>query len=175
MTRQLIDQLGVFVARHRNRGILLDTNILLLFISARYQPSMIGNKRLQAYTGEDGDLLIQFVQRFGRILTTQHVLAETNNLTRQIVKGRLHESLSDEMHPLFCLNLPTSFEQCTIDGKNIDRRLFGRLGLTDSALASVVQTNQLLLTADLDLYTAVVSDGGDAINFNHMREAAGLL
>ena len=40
-------------------------------------------------------------------------------------------------------------------------------------LASLVQSNHLLLTDDLDLYIAAVSSGGNAINFTHMREAAG--
>ena len=175
MTLPLNEQLHTFVARHSSKGILLDTNTLLLLLFARYQPSMIGKKRLEEYTEEDAQLLVQFVQQFCRILTTQHVLAETSNLARQIVKNRLHEELSELLHPLFCLNRPDSFKQCAIDGENIDRVLFGRLGLTDSGLASMVQTKQLLLTADLDLYVAVVSNGGDAINFNHMREAAGLL
>lgn len=45
--------------------------------------------------------------------------------------------------------------------------------LIDAGLTSLVQMNTLLLTDDLDLYISAVSIGGDAINFTHVREAAG--
>ena len=175
MTQTLDKQLLSLANRHGARGILLDTNVLLLLLFAVYQPTMIGRKRLEKYSADDGALLVQYVGRFRRILTTPHVLAETSNLVRQIVNGRLRTELFAKLHPQFCLSLPDSFEQCTVDGRHIDGELFGRLGLTDSGLAALVQTEQLLLTDDLDLYVAANSNGGIAINFTHMREAAGLV
>lgn len=175
MTQTLDELLLSLANRHGARGILLDTNVLLLLLFAVYQPNMIGRKRLEKYSADDGALLRQYVGRFGRILTTPHVLAETSNLVRQIVKGRLRTELFAKLHPPFCLGLPNSFEQCAVAGQNIDGELFGRLGLTDSSLAALVQTEQLLLTDDLDLYVAAISNGGNAINFTHMREAAGLV
>jgi hypothetical protein len=136
---------------------------------------MIGRKRLEKYGMDDGALLVQYVQRFDRILTTQHVLAETSNLCRQIIKGQHLSDFSTKLYPLFCSEMPESFQQCPVDGNRIDRGIFGRLGLTDSGLAYLVQTNLLLLTDDLDLFVAAVERGQDAINFTHMRDAAGLL
>jgi hypothetical protein len=175
MSQELTNRFGVFANRHKQKGIILDTNVLLLFLAAVYQPSMIGNKRLSKYGAEDGELLKAYVFPFKRILTTAHVLAETSNLARQIVSGPLLVELSRELHPLFCLGRPASFERCSINGLHIDIRLFSQLGLTDSSLAVLVKKNRLLLTDDLDLYVAATSSGGDAINFSHMREAAGLL
>jgi hypothetical protein len=68
---------------------------------------------------------------------------------------------------------PGALKSCHVDGPAIDADLFARLGLTDAGLTSLVQTNTFLLTDDLDLYISAVSTGGDAINFTHMREAAG--
>lgn len=172
---QTLDEAMLLANQHRARGILLDTNVLLLFLFAFYQPTMIGKKRLEKYGSDDGALLVQYVDQFSRILTTPHVLAETSNLVGQIVGGRLRSELFTKLHPLFCLSLPNSFEQCAIEGSHIDSQLFGRLGLTDSGLAALVKTKQLLLTDDLDLYLAAISNGGNAINFTHMREASGLL
>ena len=171
----LDDRLRVFVSQHKTQGILLDTNVLLLLLFATHQPDKIGGKRLEKYGENDGELLVSYIKQFGRILTTQHVLAETSNLVRQIVSGRLSSELSKKLHPLFCLNQPNSFEQCAVDGGSIDIDLFSQLGLTDSGLAALVQTKRLLLTDDLDLYRATISRGGDAINFTHMREAAGIV
>lgn len=171
----LNDRLLEFASQHKAQGILLDTNVLLLLLFAIYQPDKIGKKRLAKYGESDGELLVSYIKQFSRVLTTQHVLAETSNLLRQIVSGQLSSDLAKEFHPLFCLNQPNSFEQCAVEGENIDIELFSQLGLTDSGLAAVVQTKRLLLTDDLDLYLATISRGGDAINFTHMREAAGIV
>lgn len=161
------------VGKHHKRGILVDTNVLLLYLFGKYQPTLIGRKRLEKYGREDVDLIFQFLARFQQILTTQHVLAETSNLARQIVSGSLRTALSLKLHPLFCLDTSASFKQCEVDGVKIDLMVFAELGLTDAGLTSLVRADTLLLTDDLDLYVAAVSTGGDAINFTHMREAAG--
>lgn len=175
MTHDLEARLIALTNRHRERGILMDTNVLLLFLFSCFNPQMIGRKRLAKYTNGDGELLKQYVQKFRRILTTPHVLAETSNLARQIVDGQMRTELMERLHPLFCLNRSESFKHCVVDGKTLITLQFVRLGLTDSSLAALVRRRKrLLLTDDLDLYHASVSDG-DAINFTHMREAAGLI
>lgn len=171
----LNDELTAFVKRHSKQGILLDTNVLLLFIIAKHQPTMIGKKRLEKYGEDDGKLLVNYINKFSRILTTPHVLAETSNLVRQIVKGSLGTDLSTILHPLFCLSNHNSFKQFTVNGNRIDSKLFGKLGLTDSGLATLVPDKILLLTDDLNLYVAASMLKGDAINFTHMREAAGIV
>ena len=169
----LEQQLLKLVSKHSARGILVDTNVLLLYLFGKLLPSAIGQKRLSKYGIDDADLVSQFVGRFGQILTTQHVLTETSNLARQIVGGGLRQELSLRLYPLFCLESPGLLNSCHVDGPAIDANLFARLGLTDAGLTSLVQKNTLLLTDDLDLYISAVSTGGDAINFTHMREAAG--
>ena len=169
----LEQQLLKLVSKHSARGILIDTNVLLLYLFGNLLPSAIGQKRLSKYGVQDVDLVSQFVGRFGQILTTQHVLAETSNLARQIIGGGLRHELSLRLYPLFCLEKPGSLKSCNVDGAAIDADLFARLGLTDAGLTSLVQADTLLLTDDLDLYVSAVSAGGDAINFTHMREAAG--
>ena len=46
---------------------------------------------------------------------------------------------------------------------------FQRLGLTEAAIAALARRNCLLLTDDFDLYSTLVKQGVDAINFNHLR------
>lgn len=164
-----------YISQHRDHGIFLDTNVLLLFIFALYQPSKIGSKRLSKYSKEDGELLIQYVQKFSRILTTPHVLAETSNLARQISKDKQSKELAETLYPLFFHDTQNSFVKLNIDEILVNVDLFGKLGLTDSCIAALAQEKQLLLTDDLDLYLATNSNGGDVINFTHMREAAGII
>ncbi|MYN29963.1 hypothetical protein [Duganella levis] len=101
------------------------------------------------------------------------MLAETSNLARQVVSGKQGWALSSRLYPLFCLDTADSLLPCEVEGKAIDAGVFTRLGLTDAGLASLVRADTLLLTDDLDLYVVAVAMGGDAVNFTHMREAAG--
>jgi uncharacterized membrane protein len=77
----LADDIDQMVAKHRRRGVLLDTNVLLLFIFSAFMPDKIaGSKRLAKYDNDASRLLQTFVQHFDKIITTKHVLAETSNL-----------------------------------------------------------------------------------------------
>lgn len=175
MSPSLEDQLVLYVRTHAEDGILLDTNVLLLLLIAQFDPALIGRERLRAYEQRDADLLNRFVSSFRRILTTSHVLAETSNFARQMVKGRRQAQFFEWLHPIFCSEGSRALTQTTVAGTEIDARLFVRMGLTDSGLAASAATRRLLLTADLDLHVATVSQGGHSINFTHMREAAGFL
>lgn len=175
MSTSFEDRLIAYVKEHSEVGIFLDTNILLLFLVHQFVPRLIGTERLKAYGKYDADLLTGFVSRFTRILTTPHVLAETSNFARQMMKGRLQTEFLEWLHPLFCARDQQALSQITPDDHAIDKQLFVRLGLTDSALVACANTKHLLLTADLDLHVATVTQGGHSINFTHMREAAGLL
>jgi uncharacterized protein YaiI (UPF0178 family) len=51
----------------------------------------------------------------------------------------------------------------------VKENCFHRLGLTDAAIAALARHNYLFLTDDFDLYSTLVNQGVDAINFNHLR------
>lgn len=175
MSQTLENQLVSYAREHAEDGILLDTNVLLLLLVAQFKPDLVGGKRLETYELRDAEMLTAYVKNFARILTTPHVLAETSNFIRQIVKGKTQSTLLTLLHPIFCLDEKGALAQCVVQGHDIDIGLFIRLGLTDSGLASSARKGRLLLTSDLDLHVAVVSSGAHSINFTHMREAAGLL
>lgn len=163
-----------YAQKYRSNGVMLDTNLLLLYVFSRFSPNMIGAGRLAAYDSDSADLLIQYLARFECILTTAHVLAETSNLARQMIKGEKWKAMCEAVFPLFCLPEQSTLKPLVVITETLDPAHFFKLGLTDAALAQSAVTH-LLLTADFDLYCEVVSNGKDAINFTHMREAAGLL
>jgi len=163
-----------YLNKYRSIGAILDTNLLLLYVFSRFSPDMIGSGRLAAYDADSADLLLQYLEHFERILITAHVLAETSNLARQVVKGRKWQTMCEAVFPLFCLPEKSILKPIGVSTEMIDPGNFSKLGLTDAVLVELA-TEHLVLTADLDLYCAVVSAGHDAVNFTHMREAAGLL
>lgn len=175
MTIGLKAQLATHLRRHRDEGILLDTNVLLLLWLATFDPRLIGGKRLEKYTSEDAVLLAGYVGQFKRILTTSTILTETSNLAALVLSGQRKQTLFRRLFPLFGASPPDDFHRCSVDGLTLDESIFVRLGFTDASIAATVGTQHLLLTDDLDLYLAAQAQGTPAINFTHMREAAGLL
>lgn len=175
MNSGLESQLQVLLQHHREDGVLLDTNVLLLWLMAQLQSGLIGGKRLEKYTLDDALLLANFVRQFKRVLTTPHILTETSNLAAQILSGRLKAEFFERVYPLFCLQTDLAFHTCPTDAKTVDANTFLRLGFTDANLAAAVNANRLLLTDDLDLHLAALAKSAASINFTHMREAAGLL
>lgn len=175
MTSGLKAQLAAHLQRHRDEGILLDTNVLLLLWLAKFDPRLIGGKRLEKYTPDDVELLAGYVGQFKRILTTSTILTETSNLAALVLSGDRKLALFRRLFPLFGVSPPKGFHRCAVDGLTLDESIFVRLGFTDASIAATVGTQHLLLTDDLDLYLATQAQGTPAINFTHMREAAGLL
>src|SRR5438445_13474765 len=80
------------VAAHRQAGILVDTNILLLLLIGNYDRSLITTfRRTDKFTESDYVLLVDFLSRFATIYTTTHVLTEVSNLSWNLPEARLAE------------------------------------------------------------------------------------
>jgi hypothetical protein len=64
------------------RGLLVDTNLLVLFAVGTVNPNRIETfKRTSRYTKSDFDLLLRVLGKFNKLYTVAHVLAEVSNLT----------------------------------------------------------------------------------------------
>lgn len=176
MTQGLEAQLAEYLRLYRNSGILLDSNVLLLLWLAEFDQSLVGGKRLEKYSVDDVTLLKSYVGKFSLILTTQTILTETSNLASKVLSGRRKAELFERLYPLFNPCAPSQFQQCSIEQLSLSQEVFVSLGYTDATLVALANSSEgrLLLTDDLDLYVAAITRQAPAINFTHMREAAGL-
>jgi hypothetical protein len=149
--------------------LLIDTNLLLLFVVGSTSKKYIEkHKRLHpTYSLEDYELLHKVVSNATSVFVTPHTLTETSNLVKRIAdpaRTEIYRRLqalaihTEEMH------VPSKTAAC--------RSEFIRLGLADSALIQLASDKITLLTTDLNLYLAVLKNGGKAINFNHVRDAS---
>lgn len=175
MNTGLNAQLQTYWLRHRDDGILLDTNLLLLLWLAQFDPSLVGGKRLAKYTPQDVDLLVAYVEKFNCILTTHTILTETSNLAALVLTGNRKRDFFTWLLPLFDINPPKGFQRCPVDGLALNAEIFVNLGFTDATLVATAEGSHFLLTDDLDLYLAAQSRGAPTINFTHMREAEGIV
>ena len=146
--------------------ILLDTNLLLLFIVGTASRDYISkHKRLTQFTVDDYDALVKVIECAPEVLLSPNTLTETSNLAAYIAepaKAAIFRVLQNVIR--------SSPEQYIPSRVATERHEFLRLGLTDAALVEASTDEVAILTTDLDLYLAAIAKGSPAMNFNHLRD-----
>ncbi len=80
-----MDGLTSLVTKYRRQGILVDTNLLLLFCVGAHDPNQIEKfKRTRTYIKDDFELLAHFLAAFDKVITTPNILTEVNSLSNQL-------------------------------------------------------------------------------------------
>lgn len=152
----------------RARRILLDSNLLVLYLVGSFDPALIGkHKRTRDYTPEDFVLLQAILATKTGLITTPNVMAEASNLVGQIGEPARRHVLT--LLGQVCQNLEERYVESS---RAAQSPCFVRLGITDSVLVDLCAEGLLLLTVDLDLFLEAGRVGGRAVNFNHIRTAA---
>lgn len=151
----------------QQNGIILDTNLMLLYCVGQYDPFMIPRytERLSRYTVDDYKLLLQFVALFKKVVTTPNVLTETINLMDK-KSGRFTKVLEQ-----FAVYI-TTLEELTISSSHIVSqypRQFLTFGLTDLVLHELAQQSYLVLTDDTAIWSFMAGQKGAAMNFDQLR------
>jgi hypothetical protein len=158
-------QLELLLARYKNTGVLIDTNLLLLYFVGAYDPHRIPKfKRTMTFAVEDFYTLLGFFNYFRIVVTTPNILTEVNSLA-----GQLPGDLRASFNPVFAERLADLEEHYT-ESKNLSQLPhFGKFGLTDAGIVDLAQGRYLVLTDDFRLFGYLQKSGTDAINFNHIR------
>ena len=147
-------------------GLFIDANLLVLLIVGSVGRDLIAkHRRLRAYSAEDFDILIDFLDPVDRVFVTPNILTEASNLLaqhRDPERSRFFNKLR--------LVIQETKEIVVASVDAASNKAFGRLGLTDAALLEVITKETPLITVDLDLYLAVLDKNeGAAVNFTHLR------
>ena len=146
--------------------VLVDTNLLVLFIVGTASPSYIQrHKRLTEFDEEDYKLLVRLLSNASDVFVTPNTLTETSNLA-----GYISEPARSQVYRVLQKITNESTEIVIPSKSAVARTEFIRLGLTDAALIHATTENTVLLTADLSLYLAATAAGAIAMNFNHIRD-----
>jgi hypothetical protein len=163
-----MDYVIELISRYKAKGLLLDTNLLLLYFVGRYDADRIHKfKRTMAFTEDEFLLLATILESFDRVITTPNILTEVSNLS-----GQLPKNLHSDFYSDFSARIPVLDERHTASGTIVASVHFNKFGLTDSGIVDTVKDNYLVLTDDLVLFGYLQSLGIDAINFNHIRQLA---
>lgn len=161
-------ELQELIARHASRGLLLDTNLLLLYAIGLYERDYIAKfKRTRQYDPEDFDWLRQFTAPFHRVITTPHILAELSNLAVDKRNGKAAPYLSVLLE-LIRLAKELYVEKDVIVGTDY----LPTLGVTDAAIVELARRKSyLVVTDDFPLTGYLQFFNCDVINLNHIRTA----
>ena len=148
------------------RGYFLDANLLVLLVVGSESRDLIAkHRRLEHYSVEDFDILVELLEVADQLFVTPNTLTETSNLVsqhREPERSLLMRRLQYLIHE------SEEVVVASADASSISK--FERLGLTDSALLEAATADTPLLTVDFDLYLAAMESGeGRAINFTHFR------
>lgn len=155
------------IHRYRNKGALIDANLLLVYFIGCYDPLLISRfKRTLAFTIEDFDIVHRAFRFFAKVVTTPNIVTEVSNLSNQ-----LPESVRRDYYVKMAEQIADLEEHYLESRKVCSLEHFKNLGLTDSGIIALVKGNYLVLTDDFRLSGYLAKAGIDAINFNHLRIA----
>ena len=157
--------------KHKQSGVLVDTNLLLLLLIGAVDERCIGGKRTENYTVDQYRALANFLKDFKAVITTPHILAEVSNLGGAALYGRLRQAffLLLSLPGLFRLEAGDDFvQEHSVKRQSVEPICLARLGLTDAVIAKLCEQRILFISDDFDLVNLISAAGGDAINFSHM-------
>ncbi|MBO3463985.1 hypothetical protein G7B40_022045 [Aetokthonos hydrillicola Thurmond2011] len=150
---------------YKQKGILIDTNILLLWFVGTVNRSRISQfNRTEKFLPEDYDLLVSILSYFSKIVTTPNVLTEVNSLINQIGEPERSQCYSILAQAMTVLD---EFYIKSVDAVQLDN--FTKYGLTDCGIVTLAKNKYLVLTDDFKLANYLQKVGIDTINFNNIR------
>ena len=123
------------IEKYRSKGLLLDSNLLLLYLIGAVDPALVGDGRynkLSDFTRTQIVILKRLTFLFRHLVTTAHVLTEVSNLI-----GTMHDAGKLRVFSSFADTLEVVREQDVSSYRAARRTEFYYLGLTDSILAEL--------------------------------------
>lgn len=160
------DYVRELISRNRRGGVLVDTNLLLLFFTGGYDRGLVERfpRTADRFVSADFDTLAALLTGFERVITTPHILTETSNLLGQL-SGRAKTACFE----LLARSIP-AMRETHVAGEHLARgEPFVKLGITDASIIEVAAEPYLVLTDDFRLYNFLATRGVDVLNFNNIR------
>lgn len=153
------DYLLDLLTKYRQKGILIDTNLLLLFVVGSLDPGLIPKvSRTANYSVQDFQIVTKVIDFFDIKITTPHILTEVSNLIdRNEIQGALRTFVSIVV------------ERFVESSKVITHNMFSAFGLTDVAILDISKDNYLVLTNDGPLIGLLKNNGVDVVNLDILR------
>lgn len=159
------------LARYRRAGILVDTNLLLLYFVGFYDRGLVErwSRTADRFVSVDVDTLLVLLEGFDRLVVTPHVLTEVGNLL-----GGLANPAKTECLRVLARTIRTVMYERRTPGSDLSRNAaFDVFGIADVSILDAANAGPYLVLADdLPLYAYLQGQGVDVLNFNEIRGIA---
>ena len=155
------------INKHKNFGILIDSNILLTWIIGIIDVRYIQKfKRTREYTEIDFNIIDKLLNYFSIWYTIPNIITEINNLANSLDKERkkkFYDVYTKLIFNVFEHHIPS---QEAIKKYPVE---FIKFGITDCIIYNLCKRNILILTADFPIAQYLEKQNLDVINYNHIR------
>jgi hypothetical protein len=154
----------------RRQGIVLDTNIFVLFLVGCWNPQLLVTgeiKRLKSYSANDFTLLLALLAPFPKRVVTPGIVTETCNLLdadNRNYHGAVFGALTQVLDNLF-----ESHKSSKLLSRN---PAFLQFGLADASVSDLASRGYLVITDDLKLQHFLQTSGRFSLNFTQVRTAS---
>lgn len=145
-------------------SVLLDTNVLLLYLMGNRFPGKIGTKRLSAYDLGDLRTVNAFCDKATEHITLPNILTEVSNF---LVSDHHPDAWGAELLRLYCELVA---EEIYLPSKEVvEDPVFQKIGLTDAGIYRLQRNGTKIMTDDYNLYNRLMKNGVDAVNILHSK------
>jgi rRNA-processing protein FCF1 len=169
-----MDYIAGVVQKYKTKGIIVDTNLLILYIVGFYNIDYIerfARVKNKKYSKEDFGALARLISLFKVIFVTPQILAELSNLSFKNEKNRDFEDDNFNGYLVEVIRIITGAkENFSPKEKLMDIAQFCKFGFTDISILDLAQQERLpVITDDLRLHHLLINLGVDSLNMNTIR------
>lgn len=148
------------IKKYKQKGLLIDTNIFLLYLVGSIKPSLLSKfSSKNLFLENDIDKLSKFIAYFDVKITTPHILTEVSNLIRRDTD--LRETLRVDIEMLSEIFLESR--------KLIKHTAFNTFGLTDTAIINNPKDSFRVATDDMPLFQYLINSQIDVVSLDQIR------
>ncbi|MDY7005349.1 MAG: hypothetical protein SWX82_15810 [Cyanobacteriota bacterium] len=88
------DYIRKLFGKYKQKGVIVDTNILLLFFVGSVNKKRISKfNRTEQLLPEDYDVLVEIISYFSKIVVTPNIITEVSNFINQLREPERSQSL----------------------------------------------------------------------------------
>jgi hypothetical protein len=159
----MTNQANLLFAQHKNKTVILDTNILLVYLVGCVNPQLIKTfpKTNSRYCPDDFKILDDLLRNFTKFTTTPNILTEVSNLG-----SHLNGAAKEQFFVFLSKFIQMTTERYVPSAEISQDRFFIEFGITDRGIFELAKTEYLVITDDFRLSARCTN----SINFNHLRD-----
>src|SRR5581483_5397292 len=152
----------ILIQKYRSKGIVVDTNLLLLLAVGLYDIKRIASfKRTSKFDVQIFAAVKKVVEQFEQRFTTPYIITELDNWARYLRENEW-QAISSITQQL----VPSLIEVYDQSSRIVRHALYANIGITDCSIELV--QDALIFTDDLPFSKRMERRGRDVLNVAHL-------